>query len=176
MSFLDGFLDAVNLRDDDEDYDEEEFEEEEEDEPSRFKKKKRAKDTEDKKASNVTPIRSHQSGSKRAAYSIPTEMAVVVIKPTSFNDIQEIADTLLSNRTVVLNTEGLDMNVAERIIDFMFGTCYAVGGRFQKISNFIFIITPKGVKISGDLAQMVDDLSDSIHKSDSDSNTFGSNF
>ena len=92
-------------------------------------------------------------------------MAVVVIKPTAYNDIQEIADTLLSGRTVVLNTEGLDINLAQRIIDFMSGTCYAIEGAFQKISNFIFIITPKGVEISGDVAQMVDDLTATVNNS-----------
>ncbi|MDD6551271.1 MAG: cell division protein SepF [Lachnospiraceae bacterium] len=163
MGFIDGFLDAVNLRDDD--YDEDDYDEEEVDEPSRFRRKKRDNDSSDKKVSNITPIRSRQNSSKRASYSAPDEMAVVVIKPTSYNDIQEIADTLLSGRTVVLNTEGLDINVAQRIIDFMSGTCYAIEGAFQKISNFIFIITPKGVEISGDVAQMVDDLSNSINNS-----------
>lgn len=162
MGVFDGFLDAVNLRDDD--YDEDDYDEEdmEDDEPRRFRRKNREKTTE-KKASNITPIRSRQGSSKRPSYSVPDEMEVVVIKPTAYNDIQEIADTLLSGRTVVLNTEGLDMNLAQRIIDFMSGTCYAIEGAFQKISNFIFIITPKGVQISGDVAQMVDDLSASIN-------------
>ena len=162
MGFFDGFLDAVNLRDDD--YDEDDYDEEEVDEPARFRRKTREDKTVEKKSSNITPIRNRQNPQKRS-YSAPDEMAVVVIKPTSYNDIQEIADTLLSSRTVVLNTEGLDINVAQRIIDFMSGTCYAIGGAFQKISNFIFIITPKGVDISGDVAQMVDDLSTSINNS-----------
>jgi cell division inhibitor SepF len=162
MGFFDGFLDAVNLRDDD--YDEDDYDEEEVDEPARFRRKTREDKTVEKKSSNITPIRNRQNSQKRS-YSAPDEMAVVVIKPTSYNDIQEIADTLLSSRTVVLNTEGLDINVAQRIIDFMSGTCYAIGGAFQKISNFIFIITPKGVDISGDVAQMVDDLSTSINNS-----------
>ena len=164
MGVFGGILDAMNLRDDD--YDEDDYEEEEmDDEPRRFRRKERETSSQEKKASNITPIRSRQSSSKHASYSAPDEMAVVVIKPTAYNDIQEIADTLLSGRTVVLNTEGLDINLAQRIIDFMSGTCYAIEGAFQKISNFIFIITPKGVDISGDVAAMVDDLSTSINNS-----------
>jgi cell division inhibitor SepF len=164
MGFFEGILDAVNLRDDDDYEDDYDEEEEEVDEPSRFSRKSRESRAAERKTSNITPIKSHQK-SQKSAYQAPDEMAVVVIKPTSYNDIQEIADTLLSLRTVVLNTEGLDINVAQRIIDFMSGTCYAIGGTFQKISNFIFIITPKGVNISGDVAQMVDDLSTSINNS-----------
>ena len=107
MGVFGGILDAMNLRDDD--YDEDDYEEEEmDDEPRRFRRKERETSSQEKKASNITPIRSRQSSSKHASYSAPDEMAVVVIKPTAYNDIQEIADTLLSGRTVVLNTEGLD--------------------------------------------------------------------
>ncbi len=77
-------------------------------------------------------------------------MEVCVIKPTSVDDSREIADTLLSNRTVVLNMEGLDGDIAQRVIDFTSGATYAINGNLQKISHYIFIITPPSVDISGD--------------------------
>jgi cell division inhibitor SepF len=83
-------------------------------------------------------------------------MEVCVIKPSSYDDAREIGDTLLSGRTVILNMEGLDMGVAQRIIDFMSGTTYALRGNLQKISNFIFVITPASVDISGDLQGIMD--------------------
>ena len=84
-------------------------------------------------------------------------MEVCVIKPTSFDaDVKEIAETLLAGRTVILNMEGLDLSVAQRIIDFMCGATYSVDGSLQKISSFIFIITPKNVDLSGDLQGIVD--------------------
>ena len=61
-----------------------------------------------------------------------------------------ITQMLLSNRTVVLNLEGLDMDLAQRITDFVCGSCCAISGRLQKISNYILIITPSSVEISGD--------------------------
>ena len=77
-------------------------------------------------------------------------MKVCVIKPTSIEECREITDTLLSNRTVVLNLEGLDVDIAQRIIDFTSGATFAINGNLQKISNYIFIITPQSVEISGD--------------------------
>ena len=79
-------------------------------------------------------------------------MEVCVIKPTKVEDFREIADTLLSSCTVVLNLEGLDVELAQRIIDFSSGSCYAINGHLQKVSNYIFIITPSSVDISAGIA------------------------
>ena len=54
---------------------------------------------------------------------------VCVIKPTSIEDAREITETLLANRTVVLNLEGLDVDIAQRIIDFTSGSCFAISGK-----------------------------------------------
>ncbi|WP_026651189.1 cell division protein SepF [Butyrivibrio proteoclasticus] len=82
-------------------------------------------------------------------------MEVCVIKPTSVEDAREITETLLANRTVVLNLEGLDVDIAQRIIDFTSGSCFAISGNLQKISRYIFIITPSSVDISGDFQSMI---------------------
>ena len=65
-------------------------------------------------------------------------------------DTREIADTLVEKSTVVLNLEGIDVELAQRIIDFTSGSCFAISGNLQKISHYIFIITPASVDISGD--------------------------
>lgn len=78
-----------------------------------------------------------------------------MIKPHTMEDAREITETLLANCTVVLNMEGLEVDIAQRIIDFASGSCYAVNGNLQKISSFIFIITPSTVDISGDFQQIL---------------------
>ncbi|MBQ7925211.1 MAG: cell division protein SepF [Lachnospiraceae bacterium] len=99
----------------------------------------------------VTPIRQSSTAKKPQSTG---GMEVCVIKPTSFEESREITETLLSNRTVVLNLEGLDMNIAQRIVDFASGSTFAIGGNLQKISYYIFIITPPTVDISGDFSDI----------------------
>ena len=101
-----------------------------------------------KKASpKVTPMRQPRRTAGNG-------MEVCVIKPTSIEDAREITETLLANRTVVLNLEGLDVDIAQRIIDFTSGSCFAISGNLQKISQYIFIITPASVDISGDFQEI----------------------
>ena len=75
---------------------------------------------------------------------------VVVIHPESMEDGNEITDTLLAGKAVVLNLEGINPDIAQRIIDYTAGSCYAMRGVLQKISNYIFLVAPSGVDVSGD--------------------------
>lgn len=93
----------------------------------------------------VAPI----SSARRAA------MEVTMIKPTSIEDSREICDYLLAGKAVVLNMEGLHMEVAQRIIDFTSGATYSMNGNLQKISNYIFIATPQNVELSGDFQNIL---------------------
>ena len=119
-----------------------------EDEPVFSKKESAVVDDEKPKRNNankVSPIGRNKKTQNANG------MEVCVIKPTSVDDGREITETLLANRTVVLNLEGLDVNIAQRIIDFASGSTYAIGGSLQKISQYIFILTPASVDISGDI-------------------------
>ena len=100
-------------------------------------------------SSKITPMR----GSKRGSQAMNTE--VCVIKPSSMEDTREIADTLLDNATVILNLEGIDVELAQRIIDFTSGACYSLGGSLQKVSSSIFILGPYNVDITGDLQNIL---------------------
>lgn len=159
MGVMDKFLNYMKLNgeDDDEYFDEDYLDDEEEIEPPTSRKGQAQKQKEEVEADDraarrtapagkITPIK--QPSSRRASGG--AGMEVCVIKPTSVEDAREITETLLANRTVVLNLEGLDVDIAQRIIDFTSGSCYAISGNLQKISHYIFIITPASVDISGD--------------------------
>ena len=165
MGVLDKFLDIMKLNDDD-DFDDDFFDDDLDDEveekpkKSLFRQEKEVSDLDDDsdyevpaKSSRfnnkVTPMR--QPSSRRT----PVNMEVCVIKPTSVDDAREITETLLSGRTVILNLEGLDLEIAQRIIDFTSGATYAISGNLQKISNYIFLVTPTNVDISGDLQDLL---------------------
>ena len=100
-------------------------------------------------------VRQMSGGKQGKGKAMQQGMEICAIKPTSMEDTREVTDTLLKNRTVVLNLEGIDVDVAQRIVDFVSGSCYAIRGNLQKISRYIFIITPSSVDISGDFQEMI---------------------
>ncbi len=155
MGVMDKFLNYMKLNEDEDDfYDDDYYDEPVEEKPRKVPAavKEEPISEEDKtprKAtpSKVTPMRQTKKST--------AGMEVCVIKPTSIEDAREITETLLANRTVVLNLEGLDVDIAQRIIDFTSGSCYAINGNLQKISHYIFIITPAIVDISGDFQEIL---------------------
>ena len=161
MSLMDKFLDVMRLNGDDDDddyefaneeyYDDDDYEEPKRKAPRR-ESKVEVKEEPKKPVSKITPI-SNKSQKKQAA---STGMEVCVIKPTTIEDEIEIVDTLLSGRTVLINMEGLNLEIAQRIIDFTSGATYAMHGSLQKVSNYIFLATPNGVDISGDIQNLMD--------------------
>ena len=174
MGVLDKFLDIMKLSDDDDYYDDDDFFDDEYDDDyddrpakkslfgSRSKKdsyddddydvrdsKPARRQTPAASSSKITPMR------QPARRSAGVSMEVCVIKPASVEDAREISETLLSGRTVILNLEGLDLEIAQRIIDFTSGSTFAIDGNLQKISNYIFLVTPTNVDISGDLQNLL---------------------
>lgn len=161
MSIMDKMINKMSLNEDPDDdylYDDE-YDDEEEVKPKKSLFSKPDDDDDDYeepprqaplralRREKVTPMRQPKKGADG--------MEVCVIKPVNVEDSREITDTLLSDRTVVLNLEGLDVDIAQRIIDFTSGSCYAIKGNLQKISQYIFIITPASVDISGDFQDIL---------------------
>ena len=78
-------------------------------------------------------------------------LKVVLVKPERFENASEIADHLWEKRTVVLNLESTNKDVARRLIDFLSGVAYAGEGKIKKAAANTYIITPYSVDIMGDL-------------------------
>ena len=166
MSVIDKFLDIMRLNDDDYefdnddyDFDEDDYQEEvKEKRPSRKERKAEQQHTEtnfevtEKRPKQQNKIKKKKKNRKQGQQG----MEVCVIKPNSIDDEREITDTLLNGRTVVINMEGLNVDIAQRIIDFISGATYAMQGNLQKISTYIFLATPSGVDISGDIQNIVE--------------------
>lgn len=157
MGLLDKMLGAMKY-DDEGDYDDYDDYDEYDDGPSRRGSSKRSvksqtlDDDFDDEPAKAKPKSTPKNGRSRM---MSNGMEVVVIKPTSVEDAREITDTLLDNHTVLLNMEGLDVDMAQRIIDFTSGSTYAIDGNLQKISHYIFILTPKNVDVSGDFQEIL---------------------
>ncbi len=76
---------------------------------------------------------------------------MILLEPRAFSESQQIADHLKKRNTVVVNMKRVTQEQAKRIIDFLSGTVYAIGGDLQKIGVGIFLCTPKNVNVEGSI-------------------------
>ena len=74
---------------------------------------------------------------------------MILLEPRAYSESQQIADHLKQKNTVVVNMKRVTPDQAERIVDFLSGTVYALGGDLQKIGGGIFLCTPKNVDVEG---------------------------
>ena len=180
MGVLDKFLSIMKLDDGDDEYDDDEFfdddeyDDDYEEKPKRSLFHKSTKDSdkdfdENDEEEYTAPVKQKSSFSnnkvtpmRQPARRSSVNMEVCVIKPTSVEDSREITETLLSGRTVILNLEGLDLEIAQRIIDFASGACYSLNGSLQKISSYIFVLGPSSVDITGDLQNILGGATPSV--------------
>ncbi|MCL6587872.1 MAG: cell division protein SepF [Anoxybacillus sp.] len=122
------------LEDEYEEYEEEYVEEEEPQQPAKGAKQ------------NVVSLQSVQKSSK-----------VVLIEPRAYAEAQEIADHLKNRRAVVVNLQRIPHDQAKRIVDFLSGTVYAIGGDIQQVGTKIFLCTPDNVDVTGTISAISDD-------------------
>ncbi len=163
-----GFLDFFRLNDEDDDYDYDEFEDYDIKEQERALRKaaKERKSLEKRDSALQGAGGETSSFSKRSKNnkddkivpirSIPKGFEVSIMKPTMFEDSQDVCDLLIAGRVTVINLEGFDIDIAQRIMDFVSGCVYAINGKLHQISSYIFIVTPENVDISGDYLDLLE--------------------
>ncbi|WP_026581486.1 cell division protein SepF [Bacillus sp. J33] len=93
---------------------------------------------------NIVSLQSVQKSSK-----------VVLVEPRVYAEAQDIADQLKNRRAVVVNLQRIEKDQAKRIVDFLSGTVYAIGGDIQKVGTDIFLCTPDNVEVSGSISQLM---------------------
>lgn len=129
---FDKFKNFIGFGDEYEDYDDEILEEE-----PRESSLKKASPLKNKK---VVPFQSSSSQSK-----------IVVVKPKCYSDATLVADELKNKRPVIINSDALDTAEARRVIDFVAGTVYGLGGNMQMVAGGIFLATPSQYDIMGEV-------------------------
>ena len=150
MSLMDEFKKIIHPYDD-EDYD---YEEEEQ---QQFPTQRSGRDSYDDRRDDRRGSDDRRS-SKVVNIHATTQLKVVLVKPERFENASEIADHLREKRTVVLNLESTNKDIARRLIDFLSGVAYAGDGKIKKVSANTYIITPYSVDLMGDL---IDELESS---------------
>ncbi|MCT4543909.1 MAG: cell division protein SepF [Vallitalea sp.] len=144
--FIDKMMDMMKLNDYD-DYDEDYEEDDEEEEILT-------------KASNVSDLKHIKNYSKKrnnatnvVNFQANVQMEVVVIEPETYDEAQDICDHIKSKKPVIINLDKIDRTIAQRIMDFVSGSCYTLNGDLQRVTNNIFIIAPENVDIAGEFRE-----------------------
>ena len=147
MSLMDELRRLARPYEDEDDY-EEDFELEEP-----FVETKEERKTRGRKREEDDMERDYADTSRDKVVNIntTTQLQVVLVKPEKFQDASAIADHLRDKRTVVLNLESANKDVARRMVDFLSGAAYAQEGKIKKVAVATYIITPYNVDIIGDL-------------------------
>lgn len=89
----------------------------------------------------------------------PKQHRVVLAEPKAFEEAQSISEHLKNKRQVILNLENTDKDIAQRILDFMSGACYAMDGRVQKVSPGVILFVPHNVDISNEMKSELEEKS-----------------
>ena len=106
-------------------------------------------------------------------YSVSTENALknaqgegsklMLLEPRAYSESQQIADYLKNRNTVVVNLKRVTSDQAKRIVDFLSGCVYAIGGDLQKIGGGIFLCTPNNINVQGKISNDNDDKKEKVH-------------
>ena len=112
---------------------------------------RRAAKSSQENTGTLYPVENERRSNKVVNIHTTTQLQVVLVKPERFENASEIADHLREKRTVVLNLESTNKDIARRLLDFLSGVAYANEGKIKKVAISTFIITPYNVDILGDL-------------------------
>ena len=82
---------------------------------------------------------------------------MILLEPRAFSESQQIADYLKKRNTVVVNLKRVTPEQGKRVIDFVSGTLYAIGGGMQKLGDGIFLCTPKNINVQGKMSDEVEE-------------------
>ena len=88
---------------------------------------------------------------------------LILLEPRAYSESQQIADHLKNRHTVVVNLKRVTKDQAKRIVDFLSGCIYAIGGDLQKIGGGIFLCTPRNMSVQGKISNDEDDKKEKVH-------------
>ena len=100
---------------------------------------------------------SHRRSNVVNIHTASSPMKVVLVEPSSYDEVQSICDDLRSKKSVIINFEEMDKEVAKRMVDFISGAVYALDGTIQKISNGIVLVAPSNVDVLGNIKSSIGD-------------------
>ncbi|GKV64266.1 MULTISPECIES: cell division protein SepF [Sporosarcina] len=95
----------------------------------------------------------HPSTPVISLQSVQKSSKVILVEPRAYAEAQDIAEHLKNKRSVVVNLQRIDRDQGFRIIDFLSGTVYALGGDIQRVGTDIFLCAPENVEVAGSITE-----------------------
>ena len=87
----------------------------------------------------------------RTSASGDTQMKMIIFRPTSYDETQSVIDSLKARKPIIVNLDEIDVAVAQRILDFISGAVYALGGDIKKAARNIFVVAPSNVEVTSNM-------------------------
>jgi cell division inhibitor SepF len=109
------------------------------------------KETDDNEVETMFTSTKKQNPNKVVNIHTAASAKVVIIKPNDYDEAANICDNLRNRKIVVVNTTSLESKVAQRLLDFIGGACYALSGELQQVEKGVYILSPSNVEVSNDL-------------------------
>ena len=88
----------------------------------------------------------------RTSASGDTQMKMIIFRPTSYDETQSVIDSLKARKPIIVNLDEIDVAVAQRILDFISGAVYALGGDIKKAARNIFVVAPSNVEVTSNMS------------------------
>lgn len=99
----------------------------------------------------IEPVITNKKNSKVVNIHTSSSIKVTITKPVDYEEATEICDALKNRRIVLVNTTLLELKIAQRLLDFISGSCYALGGELQQIEKGVYILSPSNVEVTNEL-------------------------
>ncbi len=99
----------------------------------------------------VEPVITNKKNSKVVNIHTSSATKVTITKPVDYEEATEICEALKNRRIVLVNTTVLELKIAQRLLDFISGSCYALGGELQQIEKGVYILSPSNVEVTNEL-------------------------
>lgn len=106
---------------------------------------------EEEVVSQVEPIISKQKRNNVVNIHNAASAKIMVVKPTSYEEAREIAESIKNRKIVVVNTTTMETKIAQRLVDFISGACYVLGASLQEVEHRVYLLSPSNVEVTNEL-------------------------
>ena len=100
---------------------------------------------------SAEPVITNKKNNKVVNINTSSAVKVTITKPSDYEEAMEICDALKNRRIVLVNTTILEFKIAQRLLDFISGSCYALGGEVQQIEKGVYLLSPSNVEVTNEL-------------------------